>query len=181
MRGHLRAKTYSINQFYSARKIRQKKYDLFHPTYFDPYFLKIIKKPFIVTIHDLIVFKFPDVLRKQQQMAEMEKIINKAERIIAISENTKRDTVEILKVDPKKIDVLPPGKSAQVFATIKADKDAIAGDYVTSMEARTPEKTSKAEFRVSLKTSMLWGWVGILIILVALGSVYYLFRKYGRR
>lgn len=83
--------------------------------------------------------------------------------------------------DPKKIDALPPGKSAQVFATIKADKDAIAGDYITSMEARTPEKTSKAEFRVSVKTSMLWGWLGILIILVALGSVYYLFRKYGRR
>ena len=83
--------------------------------------------------------------------------------------------------DPKKIDALAPGKSAQVFATIEADKDAMAGDYVTSIEARTTEKTSKAEFRVSVKTSMLWGWMGILIILVALGSVYYLFRKYGRR
>lgn len=109
LRGHLRAKTYSINQFYSTQKIRQKKYDLFHPTYFDPYFLKVIKKPFIVTVHDLIVFKFPDVLRKQQQMAEMEKIINKAERIIAISENTKKDTIDILKINPEKIDVIYHG------------------------------------------------------------------------
>lgn len=109
LRGHLRAKTYSINQFYSIQKIRKRKYDLFHPTYFDPYFLKVIQKPFIVTVHDLIVFKFPGVLRKEQQMAEMEKIINKAERIIAISENTKKDLIDILRVNPEKIDVIYHG------------------------------------------------------------------------
>ncbi len=83
--------------------------------------------------------------------------------------------------DPKQVDKLEPGKIAQVFATIKADKKAIAGDYVTNLEAKTPEVTSKASFRMSVETSMLWGWVGVLIILVALGSVYSLFRKYGRR
>lgn len=83
--------------------------------------------------------------------------------------------------DPKQIDVLLPGKTAAVFATIKADKNAIAGDYMTDMEAKTPETSSKAEFRVSVRTSMLWGWVGVLIILIALASVYFLFRKYGRR
>jgi uncharacterized membrane protein len=28
---------------------------------------------------------------------------------------------------------------------------------------------------------MLWGWIGVLIIIFALGIVYFLFRKYGRR
>jgi len=83
--------------------------------------------------------------------------------------------------DPKKIDKILPGNEATVFATIKADKKAIPGDYVINMESKTPEATSKAAFRISVKTSMLWGWVGILIILFALGSVYYLFGKYGRR
>lgn len=83
--------------------------------------------------------------------------------------------------DPKQIDVLAPGKQADVFATIKADKDAIAGDYMTDLQAKTAETSSKAEFRVSVRTSMLWGWIGVLIIIIALGSVYYLFRKYGRR
>ena len=83
--------------------------------------------------------------------------------------------------EPKKIETLLPGKEAQVFATIKADKKAIPGDYVTNLEAKTPETTSKAVFRISVKTPMLWGWIGIFIIFVALGSVYYLFRKYGRR
>jgi uncharacterized membrane protein len=83
--------------------------------------------------------------------------------------------------DPKSIDQLEPGKDAQVFATLKADSKAIAGDYVTNLEAKTPEASSKASFRVSVKTPMLWGWVGILIILGAMGGVYYLFRKFGRR
>lgn len=83
--------------------------------------------------------------------------------------------------DPKKIDAVEPGKTAQVSAIIKAAKKAIAGDYVTNIEARTPEVSSKVQFRVSVRTSMIWGWVGILIICAALGSVYFLFRKYGRR
>jgi uncharacterized membrane protein len=83
--------------------------------------------------------------------------------------------------DPKSIDMLPPGRTAQVFATIKASKDAIAGDYDANLQAKTPETSSKAAFRVSVRTPLLWGWIGMVIILLAIGSVYYLFRKYGRR
>ncbi|MBN2518892.1 MAG: hypothetical protein JXB17_00165, partial [Bacteroidales bacterium] len=83
--------------------------------------------------------------------------------------------------DPKEVDKLAAGKDAQVFAIIKADKKAITGDYATTITASTPEVSSKASFRISVKTPMLWGWIGILIIIIALGSVYYLFRKYGRR
>lgn len=83
--------------------------------------------------------------------------------------------------DPKKVDKLQPRNGARVFATIKADKKAIAGDYVTSIDAKTIEVSSKAAFRISVETPLLWGWIGILIICFALGSVYYLFRKFGRR
>jgi|SRR6185312_2184714 uncharacterized membrane protein len=83
--------------------------------------------------------------------------------------------------DPKKIDRLAAGQTAQVFATIKADKHAIAGDYMAEIMAQTPETTSKTELRVSVGTSMLWGWMGVLVIFIALGSVFYLFNKYGRR
>jgi uncharacterized membrane protein len=83
--------------------------------------------------------------------------------------------------EPKKVIQLAPGAETHVYATIKADKKAIPGDYVTDISAKSPEISSKASFRVSVKTSMLWGWVGMLIIAIALGSVYYLFRKYGRR
>lgn len=83
--------------------------------------------------------------------------------------------------DPKGVENLLAGTSANVFATIKADKKAIPGDYVTNIEAKTPEASSKISFRVSVETPLLWGWMGVFIIILALGSVYYLFRKYGRR
>ncbi len=83
--------------------------------------------------------------------------------------------------DPQNIDKLDPGDNAQIFATIKPDKKAIAGDYVTNIDARIPEVSSRAAFRISVKTPMLLGWIGVLIIFVALGTVYHLFRKYGRR
>ncbi|HWK99034.1 MAG TPA: NEW3 domain-containing protein [Parapedobacter sp.] len=82
---------------------------------------------------------------------------------------------------PAKIDVIAPGQHAQVVATIEASGKAVAGDYVANLEARTAEKTASASLRVSVRTPLLWGWLGILIILGALGGVYYLFRKYGRR
>ena len=83
--------------------------------------------------------------------------------------------------DPQKIDKLPPGASTRIYAAIKADRKAIPGDYITNIEAKTPEVSSKASFRISVETPMLWGWIGVLIIVIALGSVYYLFRRYGRR
>lgn len=83
--------------------------------------------------------------------------------------------------DPKKVETLEPGRSTPVYAVIKADKKAIAGDYETALQARTPETTAKASFRISAETSLLSGWLGVLIILAAVGCVYYLFRKYGRR
>jgi uncharacterized membrane protein len=83
--------------------------------------------------------------------------------------------------DPKSVDKLEPGNSAKVVAIIKASKKAVAGDYVTNIEAKTPEVSSKIALRIAVKTPMIWGWVGIFIILAAAGTVYYLFRKYGRR
>lgn len=83
--------------------------------------------------------------------------------------------------DPKRVPGVPTGGETQITATIKADKKALAGDYVTHMEAKTPEISSKVSFRITVKTPMLYGWIGVFIIIIALGSVYYLFRKYGRR
>jgi uncharacterized membrane protein len=83
--------------------------------------------------------------------------------------------------EPKIIDRIESGKSVQAFAIIKPDKKAIAGDYVVTIVAQNPEIKSDALFRITVKTPMLWGWIGILIIGLAIGSIYYLFRKYGRR
>jgi uncharacterized membrane protein len=84
-------------------------------------------------------------------------------------------------ISPDTIPRLAAGENAQVTATITADERAIPGDYVTRITARTQETSSEASLRISVKTPLLWGWVGILIIIATIALVFYLFRKYGRR
>ncbi len=83
--------------------------------------------------------------------------------------------------EPKTIRTLAPGATANVQAVIQADDKALAGDYVVNMTARTSQKSADAAIRVAVQSSVLWGWIGILIILAVAAGVYYLFRKYGRR
>ena len=83
--------------------------------------------------------------------------------------------------EPQKIDNLSAGQSVQVSATITPDSKAIVGDYMANLTAKAAGASALAPLRVSVETSLLWSWAGILIILLALSSVYFLFRKYGRR
>lgn len=82
---------------------------------------------------------------------------------------------------PSTITRLEPGKDAEVTATLNVPDKTIAGDYVTNFTAKNSNATSSASFRMTVKTSVLTGWLGLLVILAALGAVYYLIRKYGRR
>lgn len=76
---------------------------------------------------------------------------------------------------PSEIPSIEPGSSAVVKASISADSKAMAGDYMTNISAKVPEISSKVALRISVKTPMIWGWIGILIIVLALGSIIYLF------
>lgn len=82
---------------------------------------------------------------------------------------------------PEKIDILPAGDSQQVTAFIKPTPKAIAGDYVVSITADTQETSDTVDLRVTVKTSTLWGLVGVLLVLAVIGAVAWIFQKYGRR
>jgi len=83
--------------------------------------------------------------------------------------------------DTKKVESLNPGATATVYATIKVDKKAIPGDYMCKLTAKTDNVNEALNMRVSVRTSILAGWLGFLIIIIAIGGVVFLIRKYGRR
>lgn len=83
--------------------------------------------------------------------------------------------------EPATIKQLEAGKSIDIKATIKVPDKTIAGDYAANFTATNSNANSQAAFRLLVKTSLLSGWIGILVILLAVGIVYYLIRKYGRR
>ena len=86
--------------------------DVFHPTYYDPYFLRMLgRTPLVVTVHDMIhelfagsYFRFDKITSKWKQL-----LVDRATRLIAVSETTRRDLVRIFGVLPSKIEVVYPG------------------------------------------------------------------------
>jgi uncharacterized membrane protein len=83
--------------------------------------------------------------------------------------------------EPSKIEQLAPGKTTDVVATLTVPDKTIAGDYVTTFTAKNANSNAQATFRMTVRTSLLSGWIGLVIILAAIGLVFYLIRKYGRR
>ena len=66
----------------------------------------------VVTIHDLIFMRYPNLYSffdRKIHYIKFKKAARNADRIIAISEQTKKDIITFLKVDPSKIDVIYQG------------------------------------------------------------------------
>ncbi len=101
----------AFNRWASVKKIRRADYDIFHPTGYDPYFLDVIgNKSFVLTIHDMTHEMYPQYFSPDDPTAgNKRKLAQKATRIIAISEYTKKKVVELLGVDSSKIDVIHHG------------------------------------------------------------------------
>lgn len=102
-------------------------------------------------------------------------------RLSDITFNSSKPKNWEISIQPDTIPALEAGEIAQVYATIKSADKAIPGDYISKITAKTPEVSSTASLRILVKTPLLWGWLGILIILGTLFAIYYLFKKYGRR
>jgi uncharacterized membrane protein len=83
--------------------------------------------------------------------------------------------------EPAKIQQLEPGKTTPVTVTVKVPDKTIAGDYAGTFSVKNTGSSAQANFRMVVTTSLLSGWIGVLVILAAIALVYYLVRKYGRR
>jgi glycosyltransferase involved in cell wall biosynthesis len=73
--------------------------------------------PGVVTVHDLGFLKFPDQVpskRRKWLVAATRLSARKANRIITISDNTKRDLIDWLRLPEEKIEVVPLGFSQRV-------------------------------------------------------------------
>jgi uncharacterized membrane protein len=82
---------------------------------------------------------------------------------------------------PDKIDSLGPGEVRQIKMEILAPERTIAGDYMLTLTANSPETNKSSEFRVTVSTPTIWGWIGFGIVgLVVLGLAVVFFRL-GRR
>ena len=83
--------------------------------------------------------------------------------------------------DTPTIDVIEAGATVEVTARVTPSDQALTGDYVVTMTANASQVSDTAEFRVAVETSMVWGFVAVVVIVALLAGIGYVFRKYGRR
>ncbi len=82
---------------------------------------------------------------------------------------------------PENIASLQPGELKQVEVIITPYDDALVGDYSINVKVDGERISKNAEFRVTVKASAAWSWIGIAVIAAVVGGLTVLFRKLGRR
>jgi uncharacterized membrane protein len=88
----------------------------------------------------------------------------------------------IIVFSPDKVDSLDAGASKTIDVNIKPPSKAIAGDYGFLVTATAKQGTSKdISIRVTVETPSIWGWVGVIIILLVIAGVAFVFMRFSRR
>lgn len=86
-----------------------------------------------------------------------------------------------VKFNPEKLENLKPGELKQVEVLITPAKEALVGDYSVGVSAQGEKATDEVEFRVTVKASSAWGWIGVAIIILVIIGLAVTFRRLGRR
>jgi len=136
-----------INQSESVRLIKKQDFDIFHPTDYNPYFLKHLqKKPYVITVYDMIHEIFPEYYSPHDPTTRWKKkLIEQADAIIAISENTKKDIQKFTGSEPDRISVIYLGNPFEFQewpekTTIRTDLPSSQKPYLLFVGIRTRYK-----------------------------------------
>ena len=133
----------------------------------------------VITIHDLSFLRYPEFFSQRKNFwhksVNISKKIKDFDKIIAVSDNTKNDLVELLKINEDKIEVIYPGISNDLslnhnFSPIfLSEKYGISRPYVLYLGTIEPRKNivglikaynllRDAGFDYLLVLAGSWGW-----------------------
>jgi glycosyltransferase involved in cell wall biosynthesis len=116
---------------------RERSADVLHcPTYRGPL---SSAKPLVVTVHDLAVLRHPETFNRWTRTYSprvVPRVLRAARLVIAVSEFTRRELVELLAVPDKKIRVVPNA----VEEEFTRDGPAAEGEYVLAVGTLEPRK-----------------------------------------
>jgi glycosyltransferase involved in cell wall biosynthesis len=124
--------------------------------------------PLVVTIHDLAVLRHPEAFNRWTRTysrAFLPRLARSAMRVIAVSEFTAREAVELLGVEEERVRVIPHGVEAPFEPTGRAED----GDYVLAVGTLEPRKNlprvvlaaERAGVELRVVGARGWGDVGV--------------------
>ena len=122
--------------------------------------------PFTVTLHDLALLRHPELFPRWHRLsgrAGLGRVARAADRVLAVSEFTKRETVELLGVPAERVTVI----GNAVDSVFSPDGPAADGDYVLAVGTLEPRKNLRrateaaALAGVELRVVGAHGWGGV--------------------
>src|SRR5262249_38078645 len=96
--------------------------------------------PVVVTVHDLAAIRFPHLFTAWTRLYArtfLKPVLRRATRVLAVSEFTKRDVVELVGVPAERIDIAYNAADTEVFTL---DGPAADGEYVLAVGTLEPRK-----------------------------------------
>lgn len=109
-----------LNRPYTKLVISRGHYDILHQTDFDNYFYhELGTKPLVVTYHDSnlsTLDSHPEIVKRQA------KALQRANAIIAVSKNTKKDLLQLFDIDERKVHVIYHGIEIPDLESVPAQR-----------------------------------------------------------
>jgi glycosyltransferase involved in cell wall biosynthesis len=112
------------------------RFDVLHCTTFrGPY---RARPPVVLTVHDLAVLRHPEAFRRWHRVTARAALegVRSAAAVVALSEFTKREVIELLDLRPERVRVVANG----VEPLFTPDGDAAGGEYVLAVGTLEPRK-----------------------------------------
>lgn len=126
-----------MNRPYTSYVARKQAYDVFHQTNFGTYCINDIgKRPMVTTYHDTnlsTIDPHPDIVERQRIS------LQRADAIICVSENTKKEMLTLFDVDEKKVHVVYHGIELPRMETLQL-KRVIEPEYILYVGRRSRYK-----------------------------------------
>jgi len=116
----------ALNKIISLQRMSKSNYDVLHTTYYDLYYVDKKHKPLVITIHDMIPEIFLRYFYYDTMIKNKRVLMEKADKIIAVSQNTKNDIIKIYpEIDEKKIHVIYHGSPFALSDKVSEKKNYI--------------------------------------------------------
>ncbi|HSA14755.1 MAG TPA: glycosyltransferase family 1 protein [Spirochaetota bacterium] len=111
----------TVNKLQNIMDLNKSNFHVYHPTYYNVEYLPFIdKRPFVLTVHDMIHDIYPEFFRNQKITNQKKILMEKASKIIAVSESTRNDILRFYPEIEDKLEVVYHANSLDPEKNIKA-------------------------------------------------------------
>lgn len=132
-----------FNNIFNMFAIMFDKYDIFHPTYYSDYFIKVLPKNkfLVVTVYDMIHELFPEYFNAKSLEYKTKKLLcTRADKIIAISYQTKQDLIRLFLIPENKIEVIYLGTNFMLLHDVTSYLEWLPEKYLLFVGTRSGYK-----------------------------------------